>query len=136
MKIIQIVGRANTGKTTFIKNLIPQLKKHGRTGVIKHLADHDYKLDPGKDTTQFFENGAEISAGIDPDKAVVTLHTNSLEDLLLFFKIKGLDFVILEGFKTWNFPKIVIGDLPSDSCILRNPTIEQVIVSLPLFEDY
>jgi GTPase SAR1 family protein len=37
MKIIQIVGTSNSGKTTFIKNLIPELKKLGTVAVIKHL---------------------------------------------------------------------------------------------------
>ncbi|RQW06400.1 MAG: molybdopterin-guanine dinucleotide biosynthesis protein B, partial [Calditrichaeota bacterium] len=46
MKIIQIVGRSNSGKTTFIRNLVPQLKKTGKVAVIKHLGDHDYQLEP------------------------------------------------------------------------------------------
>ena len=57
MKIIQVAGHANSGKTTFISTLIPVLKLRGRVGVIKHLGDHDYHLDEGKDTTMFFENG-------------------------------------------------------------------------------
>lgn len=136
MKIIQVSGRANTGKTTFIKNLIPVLKSQGRVGVIKHLGDHDFLLDEGKDTTLFFENGADISAGIDSHKSVIALHTDNLDKMLRFFKNEGMDFAVIEGFKKRNFPKIIIGDLPSDTCVLRDPTVEQVISSLPLFEDY
>ena len=136
MKIIQVAGHANSGKTTFISTLIPILKLRGRVGVIKHLGDHDYHLDEGKDTTIFFENGADISAGIDSCKSVVTLNSNDLDDLLLFFKNKGIDFAIIEGFKTRDFPKIVIGDLPSDTGVLQNPSVDQVISSLSSFEDY
>ncbi|MGA2162812.1 MAG: molybdopterin-guanine dinucleotide biosynthesis protein B [Methanoregula sp.] len=136
MKIIQVSGWANTGKTTFIRNLIPVLKSHGRVGVIKHLIDHDYRLDEGKDTTVFFENGADISAGIDTNKSVIALHTVNLDEILQFFKKDGVDFAVIEGFKKRNFPKIIIGDLPSDTCVLRNPTADQVISSLSLFEDY
>jgi molybdopterin-guanine dinucleotide biosynthesis protein MobB len=136
MKIIQVSGRANTGKTTFIRSLIPALKSRGRVGVIKHLGDHDYLLDEGKDTTVFFENGADISAGIDSHKSVIAIHTINLDEMLLFFKKEGLDFAVIEGFKKQDFPKIIIGDLPSDTCVLRNPTVGQVISSLPLFEDY
>jgi molybdopterin-guanine dinucleotide biosynthesis protein MobB len=136
VKIIQVSGRANTGKTTFIKNLIPVLKSQGRVGVIKHLGDHDFLLDEGKDTTLFFENGADISAGIDSHKSVIALHTDNLDKMLRFFKNEGMDFAVIEGFKKRNFPKIIIGDLPSDTCVLRDPTVEQVISSLPLFEDY
>ena len=56
--------------------------------------------------------------------------------MLLFFKNKGIDFAIIEGFKTRNFPKIVIGDLPSDTSVLQNPSVDQVISSLSSFEDY
>jgi molybdopterin-guanine dinucleotide biosynthesis protein MobB len=136
MKIIQVSGRANTGKTTFIRNLIPVLKSRGRVGVIKHLGDHEFKLDEGKDTTVFFENGADISVGIDSHKSVIALHTDNLDDLLRFLKNDGVDFAVIEGFKQRNFPKIIIGDLSSDTCILRNPTVDTVISSLALFEDY
>jgi molybdopterin-guanine dinucleotide biosynthesis protein MobB len=136
MKIIQVAGRANTGKTTFIRNLIPVLKSQGRVGVIKHLGDHDYRLDDGKDTTIFFENGADVSVGIDLCKSVIALHTINIDEILHFFKSDGVKFAVIEGFKTRNFPKIVLGDLPSDTCVLRNPTVDQVISSLNLFEDY
>jgi molybdopterin synthase catalytic subunit len=45
-------------------------------------------------------------------------------------------FVIIEGFKTRTFPKIVIGDLASETCVMRDPTVDQVLSSLALFEDY
>ncbi len=82
MKIIQIVGSSNSGKTTFIKNLIPELKKKGNVAVIKHLGDHTYNIEEGKDTTVFFDAGADISVGIDSDKAVATIRKNTLDDVL------------------------------------------------------
>ncbi|HVP96683.1 molybdopterin-guanine dinucleotide biosynthesis protein B [Methanoregula sp.] len=136
MKIIQVVGRANTGKTTFITHLIPALKPYGRVGVIKHLGDHDFRQEEGKDTTIFFENEADISAGIDADKSVVALRTIDLDHMLHLFKHQGIDFAVIEGFKARPFPKIVIGDLPSESCILRNPTVREVVSDFSRFEDY
>ena len=55
MKLIQIVGRSNSGKTTFINTLIPVLKQKGQVAVIKHLGDHEYQLEKDKDTTLFFQ---------------------------------------------------------------------------------
>jgi molybdopterin-guanine dinucleotide biosynthesis protein MobB len=136
MKIVQIVGRSNTGKTTFIKKLIPVLKEQGSVAVIKHLGDHDYKLEEGKDTTGFFTEGADIAVGIDAHKSVIAIHNTSLDEMLSILCNEGMDFVIIEGFKTRTFPKIVIGDLASEPCVLRNPTTAQVVASLPLFEDY
>ena len=82
MKIIQIVGRSNSGKTTFIKNLIPELKKKGNVAVIKHLGDHTYNIEEGKDTTVFFDAGADISVGIDYHKAVAAIRKNTLDEVL------------------------------------------------------
>jgi len=65
MKIIHIVGSSGSGKTTFIRKLIPALKRQGSVAVIKHVGDHSYTLEEGKDTTVFFETGADISVGVD-----------------------------------------------------------------------
>jgi molybdopterin-guanine dinucleotide biosynthesis protein MobB len=136
MKIIQIVGRSNSGKTTFIKFLVPELKKKGKVAVIKHLGDHEFHLEDGKDTTGFFDAGAEIAVGIDAHKSVVAIRNNSLEDMLDLLKNQDIDFVIIEGFKQKPFPKIVIGTLAIDNCVLMNPEIASVIESLNLFTDY
>ena len=136
MKIIQVVGNSNSGKTTFIKNLIPELKKIGNVAVIKHLGDHAYHIEEGKDTTIFFEAGADISIGIDSHKAVVAIRKNTLEDILGMLFDQGMDFAVIEGFKKRSYPKIVIGSLHADKCILTNPAVSEVIRSLNLFENF
>ena len=136
MKIIQIVGSSNSGKTTFIKNLIPELKKKGNVAVIKHLGDHTYNIGEGKDTTVFFDAGADISVGIDSDKAVAAIRKNTLDDVLDLLLDQDMDFAIIEGFKQRSFPKIVIGSLTADTCILTNPSVNEVITSLNLFENF
>ena len=47
-----------------------------------------------------------------------------------------MDFAIIEGFKQRTFPKIVIGDLETDNCILTNPLVKDVITSLDIFENF
>src|SRR5665647_175215 len=136
MKIIQIVGRSNSGKTTFIKNLIPELKKKGNVAVIKHLGDHTYKLEEGKDTTVFFEAGADISVGIDNHKAVAVTRKNALDEVLCMLLDQGVDYAIIEGFKQRSFPKIFIGDLTADQCVLKDPFIKECVPSLNLFEKF
>ena len=136
MKIIQVTGRSNTGKTTFIKTLVPVLNKKGRVAVIKHLGDHDFLLEDGKDTTGFFLAGAEISAGIDAEKAVVAMRDKSLDTILGLMKTMGMDFAIIEGFKQQSFKKIVIGDLQAEGCILHNPTVDDVVASIGRFDTY
>lgn len=136
MKIIHIVGRSNSGKTTFINRLIPVLKQQGTVAVVKHLGDHEFGLETGKDTTEFFNNGADIVTGIDSEKSVIALHKNTLEETLRILCNQGMDFVLIEGFKTKSYKKIVIGDLCIENCVIRNPTIAQVMDSLDEFEEY
>jgi molybdopterin-guanine dinucleotide biosynthesis protein MobB len=136
MKIIQVVGTSNSGKTTFIKNLIPELKKKGNVAVVKHLGDHTYTIEEGKDTTVFFNAGADISVGIDSDKAVAAIRKNTLDDVLGMLLDQHMDFAIIEGFKQRSFPKIVIGNLTADTTILTNPSVDEVISSLNLFETF
>ena len=136
MKIIQVVGNSNSGKTTFIKNLIPELRKKGTVAVIKHLGDHTYNIEEGKDTTVFLNAGADISVGIDADKAVAVIRKNNLDDVLGMLFDQEMDFAIIEGFKQRSFPKIVIGNLTADTSILTNPSVDEVISSLNLFENF
>ena len=136
MKIIQVVGRSNSGKTTFIKQLIPKLKTHGRVAVIKHLGDHEFELEERKDTSGFFEAGADISVGIDAHKSVVAIRNNSLESMLKILFDQGMNFTVIEGFKQIAFPRIVIGDLKTDHCVLTNPCTDDVLASLDDFEDF
>jgi len=136
MRIIQIVGHANSGKTTFIRNLIPELKKRGRVAVIKHLADHTYNLEAGTDTTEFFDAGADASIGIDAEKTVMAIKKNTLDDTLIFLARLGMDFAIIEGYKKCRYPKIVIGYLSIEKSVLSNPSIGEVLASLDLFENF
>jgi len=137
MKIIQIVGYANSGKTTLIKNLISELQKLGKVGVVKHLGDHEFNLELEKDTTEFFHAGANISVGIDSHKTMMIIHNNSLNDMLNILLKQNINFVIIEGFKQSSFPKIVLGDLNiKKNCVLLNPSKDQIMASLDLFEDF
>jgi len=136
MKIIQVTGRSNSGKTTFIRALIPELKKIGKVGVIKHLGDHDFILENGKDTTIFFEAGSDITTGIDAHKTVMALQNNTLDETLHTYLTYGIDFAVIEGYKEREYAKIVIGSLEIDRCIMKNPTIQEVIQSIHCFDDF
>ena len=136
MKIIQLVGSSGSGKTTFITKLIPALKKQGTVAVIKHLGHHTFMCEEGKDTTVFFDAGADISVGMDSQKAVAALRKNTLEDILGMLFHQGIDFAVIEGFKQRTFPKIVIGSLTAENCVLSNPSVDEVLASIDLFENY
>ena len=137
MRVIHIAGVSGSGKTTFIRSLIPLLEQKGPTAVAKHLGHHRYSLEKGKDTTIFMEEGARVSAGVDIEKTVVVARGLSFGDILPLLSSIGTEYLLVEGWKTQPLPKVAIGDLPGAAeVVLSNPTAAEVIASLDLFPRY
>jgi molybdopterin-guanine dinucleotide biosynthesis protein MobB len=99
MKVIHFAGFSNSGKTTFISSLLPELEKLGPVAVVKHIGHHGYSLAEGKDTSRFFEAGAKASVGIDAYKSVMILQENQLESILEMLCDSGAQYAVVEGFK-------------------------------------
>jgi molybdopterin-guanine dinucleotide biosynthesis protein B len=131
--VLHIVGHSGSGKTTFITRLVVELRKLGTVATIKHLGHHSYALPEGKDTTLFFESGVNSSEGIDSEKSVILLRDPDLLHALDRLANLGMDFAIIEGFKSVEIPGIVFGDLPVPNALMTDPTIEQVINGLSVF---
>jgi hypothetical protein len=70
---------------------------------------------------------------VDEEKAVMITRETALPELIRHLADMGTDYLVIEGFKTFSFPAVVIGELESDHCLLRNPTVDEVITSLPRF---
>jgi molybdopterin-guanine dinucleotide biosynthesis protein MobB len=136
MKIINIIGHSCSGKTTFISKLVLDLKKKGRVATIKHLGHHNFSLEKGKDTTVFYESGISISAGIDSEKTVLSIRDHNLVSILDLLADRGIDFTVIEGFKTVGLPAVVIGDLVAETVLFRNPTIDDAMNCLEKFPEY
>ncbi|WP_084600879.1 molybdopterin-guanine dinucleotide biosynthesis protein B [Methanolacinia paynteri] len=138
MKVIQVVGRSNSGKTYFIHRLLERMTVMfpGKVGVIKHMGHHIFELAEGKDTTTHYEHGAECVAGVDAEKTVLTVRDDDLDRSLEILCDLGMKYAIIEGFKEYGFKKIVKGELESGECLLRDPTVDDVIESLDAFDDY
>ncbi|MDK2974246.1 MAG: molybdopterin synthase catalytic subunit [Methanofollis sp.] len=136
MRIIHVIGRSGSGKTTFIRALCPGLKEMGAVATIKHLGHHTFRLEAGKDTTLQFETGIPVAVGIDGEKTVVTVRSTGLEEVLDALSNWGIDYAVIEGFKDRPFPSIVIGDLSSDHVMMRNPTVDDVLAGISSFPEY
>jgi molybdopterin-guanine dinucleotide biosynthesis protein MobB len=137
MRIIHVVGTSGTGKTTFIRELIPVLRDFGPTAVVKHLGHHEFSLEEGKDTTLFFESGARISAGVDPLKSVLLAAETDLEPVLTLFSDAGIEYAIVEGFKQRPYPKIVFGDLSgAENVLLTDPSVDETLGKLRQFYQF
>jgi molybdopterin-guanine dinucleotide biosynthesis protein B len=107
--VVSFVGRSGTGKTTFLEQLLPALKKRGVTvGVLKHHA-HPTPFDtPGKDTYRLAEAGAEVVVGASPVQTAVFIQEDGSRDLegVIGRYLAGVDLVLTEGFQRADFTKI------------------------------
>lgn len=113
MKVVGFAGYSGSGKTTLVERLIPALKARGlRVSIVKH-AHHDFDIDhPGKDTWRHREAGAfEVVAASDRRLALMrefekpsqlTVHH------LLAELYEGVDWVLVEGFKSSNLLKVEV----------------------------
>ena len=134
--MIHIAGFSKSGKTTFIRELVPALADRGHVGVVKHLGHHEYELPEGKDTTAYLDAGAEISVGIDGVRSVVAVCETDLDAILELLCDAGIHYAIIEGFKAKPYPKVVIGEYPDAvQVILTNPDVRDVLERLDDFSD-
>ncbi|WP_276356396.1 molybdopterin-guanine dinucleotide biosynthesis protein B [Cohnella caldifontis] len=110
MKILQIVGYKNAGKTTIAREIVSMLTAEGlRVGTIKRDA-HDADPEPdGADTRLLREAGALVSAlSSDARTLWVRERPASLEELLAAMQEEAVDVAIVEGFKSAPHPKLAL----------------------------
>ena len=107
--IISIVGKSESGKTTLIEKIIPELKKRGyKIGTIKH-AYHGFDIDQkGKDSWRHKKAGADMTLVASPGKIAIIKDENSESLASLEKYFNDMDLVIVEGYKKENKPKIEI----------------------------
>jgi len=109
--IVCVVGRSETGKTTLIERLIPELRRRGyRVSTIKHRAS-GFDLDqPGKDSWRHAQAGSERVILSSPQKLALIEnvdHDLTLAELTQFMK-EDSDIVLVEGFKEGKALKIEV----------------------------
>jgi molybdopterin-guanine dinucleotide biosynthesis protein B len=109
--IISVVGWSDSGKTTYLERLIPELTRRGyRICAVKHDV-HGFEIDtPGKDSWRLKRAGAAVSVVSAPDRIAVvadTDHDLTLAEIRERF-ISNVDIIISEGFKKDVHPKIEV----------------------------
>ncbi|WP_295956325.1 molybdopterin-guanine dinucleotide biosynthesis protein B [Rhodoferax sp.] len=113
MKAVVFAGFSGSGKTTLVEQLIPLLKQQGlRVSVAKH-AHHRFDIDqPGKDSWRHRQAGAyEVVIASDLRLALVRefAEPERLSVHALIAELNpGVDWVLVEGFKTSELPKIEV----------------------------
>ncbi|MFC3420319.1 molybdopterin-guanine dinucleotide biosynthesis protein B [Salinicoccus hispanicus] len=109
MKILQVVGFKNTGKTTLVEKMIGLLRAKGmKAAVIKHHhLDHGIMTE-GSDTSRFAGCGADVTILNTPGMSM--RHENRAPDLKAQIRqLEGaVDVLLIEGYKHESHPKIVL----------------------------
>lgn len=108
---MSIVGRSNTGKTTLIEKLIPELRQRGyRIATIKHNI-HGFDIDhEGKDSWRYKKAGARLTVIASPQRIAVIEDASKDYELseLRDRYIRDVDVILSEGFKGNPHPKIEV----------------------------
>lgn len=110
--VLGFCAYSGTGKTTLLKQLIPELNQRGlRLAVIKH-AHHNFDVDiPGKDSYEMRKAGArQMLVASHVRWALMTEDARDgdpeLVHLLKQIEADKVDIVLVEGFKKLALPKI------------------------------
>ncbi|MFC5471749.1 molybdopterin-guanine dinucleotide biosynthesis protein B [Cohnella suwonensis] len=134
MDIIQVVGFKNAGKTTLVRELVRAFSGEGsKVGTLKS-DPHDHDPEPvGTDTRLHREAGASVTAFASPSRtAWVEEHPTSLEDLVEEMAKRGVDVLVVEGFKTAPYPKIALIRREEDAELLDLPNTIAIATRAPL----
>ena len=109
MKIVSIVGRKNTGKTSLTVKVIEELTRRGyNVASIKH-SHHTMEMDrENTDTWKHKQAGSNVVVGIGSTTFFNVRREMDLDRLLFLIRhLDDVDFVVIEGFKRYNYPKII-----------------------------
>ena len=109
MKIASIVGKKNTGKTSLTLKVIEELTKRGyNVASIKH-SHHSIEMDKeNTDTWKHKQAGANLVVGVGSTTFFNARKEHDLNRILYLLKHFGnFDYVIIEGYKSYNYPKII-----------------------------
>jgi molybdopterin-guanine dinucleotide biosynthesis protein B len=109
--IISVVGKSNSGKTTLLEKIIPELVKRGyRVATIKHNL-HGFDIDhEGKDSYRHKKAGAYTTIVSSPHQLALIQdvdHDHSFDEIRNTY-IKNVDIILVEGYKDNSFPKIEV----------------------------
>lgn len=105
-----ISGYKNSGKTTLLTKLIPELKRRGlKIAVIKHDG-HDFESDvPGTDSWKHQQAGAYGTAVFSGKRILITklLEEEQLDEKQLANAFPEADIILIEGLKNSSYPKYI-----------------------------
>ncbi len=124
--VVSVVGKGDSGKTTFLEKLIRELSSRGwRVATVKHHV-HDYDIDtPGKDSWRHARAGAVTTMVSSPDKFALISQVASEMTLPMLARVaadSGCDILLTEGFKREGVNRIEVSRLARSDEIVCDPS--------------
>ena len=131
--ILSITGKKNSGKTTLIEGLLPEMNKRGwKVCTVKHHHFGDFELDTeGKDSFRHFQAGAR---GVMIASNVKFGYYERLEsgpppvpDLIRFFP-PDTNLIVTEGYHKGRYPRIEVSRREISDKLISDETTPLIAV--------
>ncbi len=139
VKVLQIVGYKNSGKTTLLLQLLQQAQHHKKVvATIKHHG-HNSELEmPNAYTDSMRQFSAGAACAIAYGNGMIQLHQRqpgaTLDELIALAYNKKPEIILVEGFKEANYEKIVLLDSQDDWTTLQNLHHIRLVLSKKVLE--
>lgn len=112
MKVFGIAGRSGMGKTTLLERLVPELRQRG---LVVSLIKHSHKAievdRPGKDSYRLREAGCQEVLLMGQGRWALMHELRGADEPplpYLMSRLQHCDIVLVEGFKSGDFPKLEV----------------------------
>jgi molybdopterin-guanine dinucleotide biosynthesis adapter protein len=109
--VIAFVGRSNSGKTTLLEKIIPELISRGfRVATVKHVPGHLVEPADERDTQRHLASGSGTTVINSPEKLIIIKPQKQESNLfdIAWSLSENFDLILAEGFKNSSVPKILV----------------------------
>ncbi|WP_156291650.1 molybdopterin-guanine dinucleotide biosynthesis protein B [Oceanobacillus salinisoli] len=135
MNIIQIVGYKNSGKTTLAAQFIDLLSRKGlRVASLKHHGHGGVPLGIKDTDSEKHKRAGALVSGVEGDGVLqLSQQAWNMEQIIAIYELLQTDVLVVEGYKNYPFPKIVLINREMDLDLLdKVKNIKAIISTLPL----
>ncbi|TGB05238.1 molybdopterin-guanine dinucleotide biosynthesis protein B [Halobacillus salinus] len=129
--VFQMIGYKNSGKTTFLSELVEYgANKGDRVAVIKHHGHKEplQEMHRETDTYKLKKSGSFLTGVASPNALQIEMNQGmELDRLIEFYRFFSPDLILVEGYKQDRYPKGVLIRRKEDLSLMDLANIQFVI---------